>query len=125
MERGEIWHVDLTPSAGREQAGHHPVLIVSPRAFNRGGVPLICPITTIGTASRMRGFAVNLQDAGTATTGVIQVDQLRALDMNARKGKQNRDRDKVPDFIMQEVQAKMAAILGLAVIEPEKDAGSR
>ena len=108
MERGEIWHCDLSPAAGREQKGPHYVLIVSPRAFNKGGVQLVCPITTVGNYSRMRGFAVNLNGAGTGVTGVIQVDQLTALDMLARKGKASGDA--VPDFIMEEVLAKIATI---------------
>lgn len=108
MERGDIWHVDLTPSAGREQIGRHYVLIISPRAFNKGGVPLVCPITTVGNASRMRGFAVNLQGAGTGVTGVVQVDQIRALDMGARDGKASGEA--VPDFIMDEVLARLAVL---------------
>jgi mRNA interferase ChpB len=111
MDRGEIWYANLSPSAGREQAGRHPVLIVSPRGFNKGGMPLVCPITTVGNASRMKGFSVNLQGAGTATTGVVQVDQLRSLDMVGRGGKQDRDRDKVPDDLMAEVLAKIAVLV--------------
>lgn len=88
--------------------GPHYVLIVSPAGFNKGMVPLVCPITTVGNASRMKGFAVNLQGAGTGVTGVIQVDQLAALDMNARKGKDSLDR--VPHYIMQEVLALIALI---------------
>jgi mRNA-degrading endonuclease toxin of MazEF toxin-antitoxin module len=108
MERGEIWHCDLSPAAGREQKGPHYVLIVSPRAFNKGGVPLVCPITTVGNASRMRGFAVNLSGAGTSVTGVIQVDQLTALDMMARRGQASGEA--VPEFIMDEVLARIATI---------------
>lgn len=108
MERGEIWHCDLSPAAGREQRGPHYVLIISPRAFNRGGVPLVCPITTGGQYSRMKGFAVSLQGAGTGVTGVIQVDQLTALDMAARRGRPSGE--KVPDYIMEDVLAKIATI---------------
>ncbi|EJX2216991.1 type II toxin-antitoxin system PemK/MazF family toxin, partial [Salmonella enterica] len=35
MERGEIWLVSLDPTAGHEQQGTRPVLIVTPAAFNR------------------------------------------------------------------------------------------
>lgn len=108
MDRGEIWHCDLSPAAGREQRGPHYVLIVSPRAFNKGGVPLVCPITTVGNHSRMRGFAVNLSGAGTGVTGVVQVDQLTALDMLARNGRPSGE--KVPDFIIEDVLAKIATI---------------
>jgi mRNA interferase ChpB len=108
MERGEIWHCDLSPGAEREQKGPHHVLVVSPRAFNKGGVPLVCPITTVGNYSRMKGFAVSLSGAGTGVTGVIQIDQLTALDMQARNGKSSGEA--APDFIMEEVLAKIATI---------------
>jgi len=109
MDRGEIWHCDLSPAAGREQRGPHYVLIVSPRGFNKGFVPIVCPITTVGNSSRMRGFAVSLQGAGTGVTGVIQVDQVRALDMNARKGRPSGET--VPLFIMDEVLGMLGALL--------------
>ncbi|WP_039889405.1 type II toxin-antitoxin system PemK/MazF family toxin, partial [Acidiphilium sp. PM] len=35
MNRGDIYLVDLEPTAGHEQRGHRPVLVVSPDAFNR------------------------------------------------------------------------------------------
>jgi len=109
MERGDIWHCDLSPSAGREQRGPHYVVIVSPKVFNRGGVPIVCPITTASNTSRMKGFAVKLTGAGTGVTGVIQVDQLCALDMTARRGKPAHE--KVPDFIMDEVLEVVGALV--------------
>lgn len=108
MDRGEIWHCDLSPSAGREQKGPHYVLIISPSGFNKGGVPLVCPITTVGNYSRMKGFAVSLAVAGTSVTGVVQVDQLTALDMIARKGRSTGE--KVPPHVMDEVLEKIAVI---------------
>jgi mRNA-degrading endonuclease toxin of MazEF toxin-antitoxin module len=108
MDRGEIWHCDLSPSAGREQKGPHYVLIISPSGFNKGGVPIVCPITTVGNSSRMKGFAVSLSGAGTSVTGVVQVDQLTALDMVARKGRSTRE--KVPPYIVEDVLEKIAAI---------------
>ncbi len=58
----------------------------------------------------MRGFAVNLQGAGTAITGVVQVDQIKVVDMSARNARQARDRDRVPGDIMADVLAKIATI---------------
>lgn len=56
----------------------------------------------------MKGFAVSLQGAGTGVTGVVQVDQLTALDMAARRGRSSGE--KVPDYIMDDVLAKIATI---------------
>lgn len=108
MKRGEIWLVSLDPTLGHEQRGSRPVLIVSPEAFNRvTKVPVVLPITSGGNFARTAGFAVPLADAGTKTTGVIRCDQPRALDLAARHGNKL---ESVPDAVMDEVLARMAAI---------------
>jgi mRNA-degrading endonuclease toxin of MazEF toxin-antitoxin module len=108
MKRGEIWLVGLDPTAGHEQQGRRPVLIVSPEAFNRmTQAPVVLPITSGGSFSRMAGFAVSLMGAGTKTTGMVRCDQPRALDLVARGGKRL---ERVPDAIMDDVLAKVAPI---------------
>ena len=108
MERGDIWLVSLDPTAGHEQQGTRPVLIVSLAPFNKlTGTPVVLPITTGGSFARRRGFAVSLQGAGPRTTGVIRCDQPRALDVGARKGRRV---ESVPDQIMEEVLARLAPI---------------
>ncbi len=109
MQRGEIWLVNLDPTAGREQQGTRPVLIVSTAPFNRlTRTPVVLPITTGGSFARRRGFAVSLHDAGTRTVGVIRCDQPRALDLAARNG---RRLEAVPEPIVDDVLARLAAIL--------------
>lgn len=109
MQRGEIWLVSLDPTAGHEQQGTRPVVVVSSAPFNRlTGSPVVLPITTGGRFARRRGFAVSLDGAGTRTVGVIRCDQPRVLDLAARKG---RHVETVPESIMDEVVARLAAIL--------------
>ena len=109
MQRGDIWLVSLDPTAGHEQQGTRPVVIVSPAAFNDlTGTPVVLPITTGGSFARRRGFAVSLEDAGTRTRGVIRCDQPRVLDLAARNGKRL---ETVPEPIMDEVLARLAAII--------------
>jgi mRNA interferase ChpB len=106
MERGDIYWVALDPSAGHEQRGHRPVLIVSPTAFNRlTQTPIVVPITTGGTFARSAGFAVPL--AGTRTTGVVRCDQPRALDLAARHARRV---ESVPPPLMEEVLARLAPL---------------
>ncbi|OLP58287.1 pemk protein [Xaviernesmea oryzae] len=107
MERGDIWHVDLEPIKGREQAGSRYVLIVSQASFNRLGTPLVVPITTGGQFARFQGFAVSLSGAGTLSNGVILCNQLRAVDLKAR---QARFIERVPDFIVEDVLARVSTI---------------
>ena len=108
MKRGEVWLVGHDPAEGHEQKGRHPVLIVSPEAFNRATrVPVVLPITSGGNFARMAGFAVSLAGAGTKTTGVVRCDQPRALDLSARNG---RKLETVPDAVTDEVLARLAPI---------------
>ena len=109
MQRGEIWLVSLDPTAGHEQQGTRPVVVVSPARFNElTGTPVVLPVTTGRRFAHRRGFAVSLDDAGTRTVGVIRCDQPRALDLAARNG---RRLETVPDPIMDEVLARLATIL--------------
>ena len=108
MERGDIYLVSLDPTAGHEQQGRRPVLVVSPAAFNRlTKTPVVLPITTGGSFARTAGFAVPLAGAGTKTTGVIRCDQPRALDLGARNG---RKLESAPAAIVDEVLAKLAPL---------------
>lgn len=109
MERGDIYLVSLDPTAGHEQQGTRPVLIVSPAAFNRlSKTPIVLPITSGGNFARTAGFAVSLSGAGTSTTGVIRCDQPRALDIASRHG---RKLENVPPGIIDEVLAKLGTLL--------------
>ena len=100
MKRGDIYLVDLEPTAGHEQRGHRPVLIVSPEAFNRlTQCPVILPITNGGGFARRVGFAVPI--SGIKTSGVVRCD-LSAR--NARKV------DTLPPAIMDEVLAVAATL---------------
>lgn len=108
MKRGEIWLLGLDPTAGHEQQGRRPVLIVSPEAFNRlTRAPVVLPITSGGRFARMAGFAVTLTAAGTKTTGIVRCDQPRTLDLRARGAKKL---ESVPAAIMDEVLARLAPI---------------
>lgn len=108
MDRGDIYHVSLDPTQGREQAGKRYVLVVSPREFNRLGTPLVCPITQGGNFARDKGFAVSLIGAGTRTQGVVLCNQPRVLDLQTRHATFT---EKAPQIIVDEVIAKVATLL--------------
>lgn len=107
MDRGDIWFVDLEPTRGREQAKARYALVLSTRQFNQLGVQILAPITTGGDFARISGMTVSLSGAGTQTTGVVLCHQLRSMDARARGG---RLIEKAPDFIVDEVLAKVTAI---------------
>jgi mRNA interferase ChpB len=108
MERGDIYLVSLDPTAGHEQQGKRPVLVISPGKFNRQtGVPVVLPITTGGGFARTAGFAVSLMGAGLQTIGVVRCDQPRALDLKARGAKKL---ETVSDSIIDEVLSKVGPL---------------
>lgn len=110
-DRGDIFHLDLSPSAGREQAGPHYAVVVSPRSYNIiSRLPFLAPVTTVGNASRLAGFSVNLTGTGLGITGVIQIDQIKAVDLVARGARSTGER--VPDYIIDDVVDRFAAIFG-------------
>jgi len=108
VDRGDIYHVDLNPTKGREQAGPRYVLIVSPREFNRLGTPLVCPITQGGNFACDRGFAVSLSGCGTNAQGVVLCNQPRVLDLQQRGAT---FAEKVPPAVIDEVIAKLLTLL--------------
>ena len=109
MKRGEIWFVDLEPTLGREQRGERPVLVVSTESFARTtGLAIVCPITGGGGLARDLGFAVPLNGAGLKTTGVVIASQPRTLDLKARNARRI---ESTPAFIIDDVLARLAAIL--------------
>ena len=106
MNRGDIYLVSLDPTAGHEQSGSRPVLIVSPAEFNEvTKLPVILPITNGSEFARRLSFAVPV--TGIKTTGVVRCDQPRVIDLVAR---QARKVDTLPESIMEEVLAKVATL---------------
>lgn len=108
MQRGDIYLITLNPTAGHEQQGIRPVLIVTVKAFNDlTQTPIVLPITSKGNFARTQGFVVALDDR-TKTQGVIRTDQPRAIDIHARAGKKL---EHVPQDIMDDVLAKLATLI--------------
>ena len=106
VKRGDIYMVTLDPTAGHEQSGSRPVLVVSPAEFNDATkLPVILPITNGGEFARRLGFAVPV--TGIRTTGIVRCDQPRVLDLAARQG---RKVDTLPAALMDEVLAKVATL---------------
>lgn len=107
-DRGEIWHVDLDPTKGTEQRGARFVFVVSPKAFNLGGLTLVCPITQGGAMTRYAGFAVTLMGSGTHTQGVVACNQSRTLDLKSRHGA---FKERVPEAVTTDVVARLQTLL--------------
>ncbi|MBW4047706.1 MAG: type II toxin-antitoxin system PemK/MazF family toxin [Proteobacteria bacterium] len=107
--RGDIVHLDFDPSSGREMNGPHFGLVLSGKVFNQQGLAMICPISQGAAAvARTYGTVVTLMGTGTDTQGAIHCHQLKSLDWRARNA---RFKESVSQFIIEEVQARVEAIL--------------
>jgi len=107
MRRGDIYMVDPDPTAGREQRGHRPVLVISADAFNAATkLPVVLPITNGVDFAQRIGFAVPL--VGLKTTGIVRCDQPRVLDLAARNGRRI---EAVPQELLDDVLARVVTII--------------
>jgi mRNA interferase MazF len=83
-DRGELVWLEFDPQAGREQAGHRPGLILSPKPYNnKTGLALCCPIT-----SQEKGYPFEVPlDEGLPVRGVVLADHVRSVDWRIRKAR--------------------------------------
>ena len=104
-DRGDIVWLELTPQAGREQAGHRPALVLSPKQYNRKvGLALVCPIT-----SRVKGYPFEVELSFGGKTGAVLSDQIKSLDWRARKA---RRAARAPRDVMSTVLQKIQTLVG-------------
>jgi len=104
---GDIAWVDFDPVRGTEQAGRRPGLVLTPRSYHeQSRRAVVCPITS---NARAWPFNVNLPE-GLRTEGVVLVDQFRVIDRTQRMFAIV---ERVPDELLVEVRAKLAALLGV------------
>ncbi len=103
-DRGDIVWIQMNPQAGREQSGHRPAFIVSPKAYNgKVGLALMCPIT-----SKRKGYPFEVQVDGHVTKGVVLSDQIKSLDWRARGA---RFEERANDEIIAEVSSKIETLI--------------
>lgn len=82
VKQGDIIWLNFDPQAGYEQKGRRPALVVSNNVFNRFcKMAMVCPITQ---TDKEHPFHIKL-DNRTKTSGVVLCDQIRTLDIIARK----------------------------------------
>jgi mRNA interferase MazF len=106
-DRGDLIWLAFDPQAGREIQKTRPALVLTPASYNvKSGLCLACPIT-----SRAKGypFEVALPPGG-AVRGVVLADQVKALDWSARRAKVA---GRVSPEVLEEVQGKLSALLGM------------
>ena len=106
--RGDIIRLDFDPSAGHEQQGTRPALVLSPEAFNRFGMALACPVIRGGAFARGQAWTVPLAGTGLATDGVVLCNQVRTVDWKARRAQFI---EAVPAELIADVLARVATLI--------------
>ena len=83
MKQTEIWYADLNPVRGGEQAGYHPVLIISGNMLNEYlEIVIVCPLTT-----KIKNYKGNLvltptKQNGLDSTSEILTFHIRSISKN-------------------------------------------
>jgi mRNA interferase MazF len=112
-KRGDLIHMNFSPSAGHEMAERHYALVLSPESYNRKSrMAVVCAIT-----SRVRGwpFEVTLpagllpEKKGVgAVTSVVVADAVRQVDYPERETQFVAE---APRAVVEEVLDKLLAVL--------------
>jgi mRNA interferase MazF len=90
MKRGEVWWVALDPTVGSEIQKTRPCLIVSPDVMVAGlRTVLVAPLTSRGRTASFRP-AVSFK----GTTGLILLDQVRAVDKSRLRNRMGKVDDR-------------------------------
>ena len=85
-ERRDIIWIDCNPQAGREMRDLHPMLVLSPRAFNeRTGLVVGLPMTT-SDSNETNPFAVKISGPR-AVASYILCHQPKSFDWRVRSAK--------------------------------------
>ncbi len=104
---GDLVWINIDPQAGHEQAGHRPAMVLSARMYHeKTALAVVCPITS---NTNPYPFKVHLPD-GLPISGAVLADQVKSIDRNAR---QLRIAGRAPKAIVADIQAKLAALLGI------------
>jgi mRNA interferase MazF len=109
LQPGALILVDLEPVRGSEQRGTRPAVVVSTIEMNTLTRRIvICPSTRNLDPWPSKVF---LPD-GLGADGSVLVDQVRSVDRNARV---LRFIGTVPEHVLAEVRAKLAALIGVEI----------
>lgn len=103
---GHVVWLNLDPRIGHEQAGHRPVLVLSPAFYNaKSGLMVCCPLT-----SKIKGYSFEVIVEFNGAPSAVLTDQLRSVDWKARKAKKA---GAIPPDSLMHVQGKVRALLTL------------
>ena len=103
-KKGDLVILTFDPSAGHEQQGRRPALIISNEVFNKHvGLAIACPITNTD-----RNFPFHVKVESDNLTGFIMTEQIKSVDYNVRKVKFV---ERVSDEVMEKVLGMLESVV--------------
>lgn len=104
-ERGDAVWITMSPTAGREQSGRRPALVISPSSYNaKVGLAVMCPIT-----SRVKGYPFEVPiPPRMSVSGAVLSDHLKSLDWRERRAEKIA---RLPENVLLQVLARVEALL--------------
>jgi len=103
-KKGDLVILTFNPSAGHEQQGRRPALIVSNETFNRHvGLAMVCPITNTD-----RRFPFHVRVNSQQLTGFIMTEQFKSIDYRVRDVKYV---EKVDDDVLDKVLGILESVV--------------
>ncbi len=112
--RGEVWLVSFGETVGHEQAGTRPAIIVSIDSFNQGPAELVIAVPTT-SRQRLRGhFEILPPEGGLTQPSYVLWDQIARVSHE----RLIRRMGSVSDATMEQLEARLAALLGLRRARP-------
>jgi mRNA interferase MazF len=102
---GDVVWLNFDPRVGREQSGHRPALVLSPKRYNGlRGMMVCCPMT-----SKIKGYAFEVVISDAPPSAVL-TDQIKNVDWRARNAQR---RGSVTPDVLADVRAKLKVLLSL------------
>lgn len=103
-DAGDVVWLCFDPQAGREQSGHRPALVLSPKSYNsKTNLMVCCPLTT-----QIKGYPFEVMIETRGQKSVVLSDQVKSLDWKQREAS---FKHKVSAQVLQEVLMKIKALL--------------
>jgi mRNA-degrading endonuclease toxin of MazEF toxin-antitoxin module len=101
-DRGDVLEIQL--SGENESVDSAMVLVLSPAGFNCFESALVCPVIAGGRTERSHGFAIQFQEIGELSAGLVLCHRLRTLRFRRYNA---RHLGRLPEEIIDDVLARI------------------
>lgn len=106
-DAGDVVWLSFSPQSGKEQAGHRPALVLTPKSYNKATGLMVCaPITT-----KIKGYPFEVLLDLQGTHSAVLSDHLKSLDWEASDAKFE---TRVNAEVLIKVKSRLKPLLGIA-----------